>query len=76
VLVQEAGVSGASRRRRPAAACALPLQSIGASRALIQTTLQDEVFGRNREKLAVRDGCRVSGLLWSEDGSRATGAGS
>ncbi|KAL4858928.1 putative epoxidase LasC [Chlorella vulgaris] len=42
------------------------LKSVGASRALIQTTLQDEVMRRNAGKLTVMDGCRVSGLLWDE----------
>lgn len=48
-------------------------QSIGASRHLIQTTLQDEVFGRNAGRLEVMDGRRVSGLLWSDDHSAVLG---
>lgn len=51
-------------------ACA---QSIGASRHLIQTTLQDEVFSRNAGQLEVMDGRRVSGLLWSGDHSMVLG---
>ena len=43
------------------------MQSIGASRALIQETLQDEVLRRNGSRLCVMDGCRASGLLWDAD---------
>jgi hypothetical protein len=48
-------------------------QSVGASRALIQSTLQDEVMRRNAGKLTVMDGCRVSGLLWDEEKTRVKG---
>lgn len=43
------------------------LQSIGASRFLIQSTLQDEVLAHNGGRLEVMDGRRVSGLVWSDD---------
>ncbi|KAI7837614.1 hypothetical protein COHA_008540 [Chlorella ohadii] len=43
------------------------LKSIGASRHLIQSTLQDEVLARHAGRLEVLDGWRVSNLVWSED---------
>ena len=51
------------------------LQLVGASRFLIQATLQDEVVRRNGGKLVVADGRRTSGLVWSEDGGDVLGEG-
>lgn len=48
-------------------------QGMGASRHLIQTTLQAEVFRRNASKLTVREGSRVAGLAWSDDGGSVVG---
>ncbi|PRW44383.1 2-polyprenyl-6-methoxyphenol hydroxylase-like oxidoreductase [Chlorella sorokiniana] len=49
------------------------LKSIGASRHLIQTTLQDEALARNAGKLQVMEGRRVSSLVWSADGGTVLG---
>lgn len=49
------------------------LTIVGASRHLIHCALHDEVTSRNQGRLALRSGCRVTGLLWSEDKSGVEG---
>jgi hypothetical protein len=49
------------------------MQSVGASRALIQETIQAEVLRRNAGRLSLRDGCRAAGLLWNADKTEVEG---
>lgn len=48
-------------------------QIVGATRHLIHLALHEEVTARNAGRLTMRSGCRVAGLLWSEDKSGVEG---
>lgn len=49
------------------------LTIVGATRHLIHLALHEEVTARNAGRLTMRSGCRVAGLLWSEDKSGVEG---
>lgn len=75
---QASGCLSSSRRVTSApshvVSAPFPLQVVGASRHLIQTVMQEQVLADNAPWLHVRDRCKVSGLLWSDDGSSVSGA--